>query len=300
MLGKCTGEHSEDTMNQKLAFTVEEAAIATDSLASESAVPDNLRKHGTNAQSKKGSSSKKTITNKKTAAVAVVKFPRCDAAVGKREGCEWTLADAILAECSEPGKDGVKNESYAKMEMMLEEIAKNHGVYLSFERIRKLRKVASAFLPGRRRPGISVEGHLEAGTPEALDAFINSASKGAALTRAYIRRLKYPDEKTEQDNQTDERCHQREDQRAALQNVCRQLERENEQLRLRYTDVGRTNGKQPEPVSPPLSPEDEPSLTVAEDLEQGLRGLLLSRGFDPAVLKQAIANFMKAVLAQGQ
>jgi hypothetical protein len=274
-----------------------EAAIATDSLACESVVTDNSRKRGTNVRRNKATSSKKTA-----AGAVVVKFPRCDAAVRKREGDEWELADAILAECSEPGEDGVKNESYAKMETMREEIAKNHGVDLSFERIRKLRKVASAFPPGRRRPGISVEGHLEAGTPKVLDALVNSAPKGAALTRQLIRQLKYPAEKAEQNQQKAERHHQVKDQRKALQNVCRQLERENEQLRLRYTDVCRTNGKEPEPFSPPLSPEDEPSLTVAEDLAQSVRVLLMSRGFDPTAdnLTQAIADFVKAVLAQQQ
>ena len=91
---------------------------------------------------------------------------------------EWELADAILAECSETGRGRGAEWFYAKMEAMRQEIATNHGVELSFERIRKLRKVASAFPPGRRRPAVSLEGHLEAGTPEALDAFINSAPNG--------------------------------------------------------------------------------------------------------------------------
>jgi hypothetical protein len=112
----------------------------------------------------------------KNAAVAELEFPLCDAAVQKRDGSEWDLADAIVAECSETGDHGVRNGSYAKMEAMREEIAKNHGVALSLERVRKLRKVASAFPPGRRRPGVSLDGHLEAGTPEALDAFVNRAS----------------------------------------------------------------------------------------------------------------------------
>ena len=136
--------------------------------------------------------------------------------------------------------------------------------------------------------------------PDALDELIKRAPKGTALTRAYIRRLKYPDEKIEQDNQADERRHQREDQRTALQNVCRQLERENEQREERYIDLCRSVGKEPEPFSPPLSPEEEPTRTVAEDLEQGLRVLLISHGFDPAVLKQAIADFVKAVVALQQ
>jgi hypothetical protein len=129
---------------------------ATVNVRSESAIS---REPGTNAY---------RMTN---AAVAEVKFPRCDAAVRTRDGSEWELADAILAECCEPGEDGVRNESYAQMEAMRQEIAANHGVQLSFERIRKLRKVASAFPPGRRRPGVSLEGHLEAGTPEALGRF---------------------------------------------------------------------------------------------------------------------------------
>jgi hypothetical protein len=248
-----------------------------------------------------------TVNLGSESAAADIKFPLCDAAVGKREGSEWELADAILAECSEPGENGVRNGSNATMEAMRDEIAKNHGVDLSLERIRKLRKVASAFPPGRRRPAVSIEGHLEAGTPEALDAFFKSAPEGTALTRAMLRQLKYPTEKAEEAKQADERRHQEADHQKALQDLCRQLERKNEQLERakeeyeqRYKDACRTIDKEPEPFSPPLSPEAEPALTVAEDLEQGLRGLLLSRGFDPAVLNQAIADFVKAVLAQQQ
>jgi hypothetical protein len=59
-------------------------------------------------------------------------------------------------------------------------------------------------------------------------------------------------------------------------------------------------GKEPEPFSPPLSQENEPSLTVAEDLERAIRVLLTARGFDPAALWKAIAEFVASVLAQGQ
>ena len=188
-----------------------------------------------------------------------VKFPLCDAAVQKIDSGGWELADAIVAECSETGDDGVRNESYAKMKAMREEIAKNHGVELSFERIRKLRKVASAFPPGRRRPGaVSLEGHLEAGTPDVLDELINSAPNGTTLTRAYIRERKHPTEKAEQDQQKAERRQQKEDQRTALQNICRQLERKKEKLvrekeerEQQYTALCRSIGKEPEPISPP-------------------------------------------------
>ena len=148
--------------------------------------------------------------------------------------------------------------SYAKMEAMRNEIAKNHGVELSFERIRKLRKVASAFPPGRRRPDVSLEGHLEAGTPEALDAFINTAPKGTALTREYIRQLKHPAEKAERDQQKAERRRQSEDQRTALQNVCKHLEGNGTISRRSTRTPCRSVGKDPEPVAPPLAPEDEP------------------------------------------
>ena len=113
-----------------------------------------------------------------------LRFPLCDAAVRKIDSGDWDLADAIVAECSETGDDGVRNESYASMKAMRDEIAKNRGVELSFERIRKLRKVASAFPAGRRRPAVPLEIHLEAGTPEALDALISSAPNGATLSRA--------------------------------------------------------------------------------------------------------------------
>ena len=157
----------------------------------------------------------------KNAALAEIKFPLCDAAVRKIDSGDWDLADAIVAECSETGGDGVRNESYAKMKAMRQEIAKNRGVELSFERIRKLRKVASAFPPGRRRPAVSLDGHLEAGTPDVLDELINSAPNGANLTRAYIRGRKHPAEKAENDPQKAERRQQNEDQRTALQNISR-------------------------------------------------------------------------------
>jgi len=127
---------------------------------------------------------------------------------------------------------------------------------------------------------------------------IKKAPKGTALTCAVIRQLKHPTQKAEQDQQKAERRHQTDDQRVALQGLCRQLEKKLEERELRYIDLCHSIDKEPEPFSPPLSPEEEPTRTVAEDLEQGARALLLSRGFDPAVHKQAVADFVKAVLAQ--
>jgi hypothetical protein len=233
------------------------------------------------------------------AAAAEVKFPLCDAAVRKKKGGEWELADAIVAECSEVGEDGVRNGSNAKMKAMREEIAKNHGVELSLERIRKLRQVASAFLPGRRRPGVSLEGHLEAATPEALDAFINSAPNGTALTREYIRRLKNPAEEAEQDQQKAERRRQIKDQRKALQNACLGLERQRDQREARYVALCRELGRNPEPFDPAV-PKEAPSTSRAEDLDQSLRAVLMARGFDPSTadVSVAIERLVQVALAQ--
>ena len=228
-----------------------------------------------------------------------VKFPLCDAAVRKMAGGEWELADAIVAECSETGYDGVRNESYAKMEEMRQEIATNHGVDLSFERIRKLRQVASAFLPGRRRPAVSLEGHLEAGTPETLDKLVKAAPAGTTLTRKYIQQQKHPNKKAEQEQQKDERRRQGEEQRLALLNVCKQLERERDVRDQQYAELCRSAGKEPEPISPPLVPEGEPPRTPAADLEQAIGMVLIARGFDPKAdrIKKAIGDFVSAVLA---
>jgi hypothetical protein len=269
---------------------------ATVKVGSESAAADTSGEPGGSSYS---------MTN---AAAAEIKFPLCDAAVRKIAGGDWDLADAIVAECSETGDDGVKNESYALMNAMRDEIAKNRGVELAFERIRKLRKAASAFPPGRRRPGaVSLDGHLEAGTPDELDKLINSAPNGVNLTRAYIRGRKHPTAKAEEEQQKAERRRQIHDQRIALQNICRQEERKSEKLlrekeehEQRYLTLCRSLGREPEPFSPPASPDDEPPLSVAEDLERALRFLLMARGFDPAALKKAIADFVGEVLAQGQ
>jgi hypothetical protein len=297
-LGASTQESVPQAVNNNLPRQGPFAdTTAPVNLGSESAVADNVRDPSTNARS---------VNN---AAVAEVKFPLCDAAVRKREGGEWELADAIVSECSETGDDGVRNGSHAKMEAMREEIAKNRGVMLSLERVRKLRKAASAFAPGRRRPAVSIEGHLEARTPEALDALIESAPNGTALTREYIRQLKHPTEEAEQDQQQAERGHQIKDQRLALQNLCRQAERDKEQLlrekearERQYVELCRATGKEPAPVSPLLAPDDEPSPPTAEKLEQELQLWLAARRFDPTAgdIKRAISDFVKAVLAQQQ
>ena len=263
----------------------------------EDAVADNSRDPSANASS---------VSN---AAVAEVNFPLCDAAVRKMNSDEWELAAAIVVECSETGDAGVRNASYAKMEAMQQEIAKNHGVELSVERIRKLRKVASAFPAGRRRPDVSIEGHLEAGTPEALDELAKAAPAGTVLTRDFIRLQKHPDKQTKHNQRKAERQRQEGEQRTALQNLCHQAERDKEQLlrekearERQYVELCRTTGKEPEPVSPPLAPDDEPSLPAAEKLEQELRLWLAARRFDPTAdnIRQAIADFVKAVLAQQQ
>ena len=229
-----------------------------------------------------------------------VKFPRCDAAVRKMEGGESELADAIVAECSETGDDGVRNESHAKMKAMQQEIATNHGVELSFERIRKLRKAASAFPPGRRRPGASLESHLEAGTPDVLDAFINSTPTGTPLTREYIRQLKHPEAKAEQEQQKAERRRQSEEQRLAWLNVCKQFERERDLRDQQYAELCRSVGKEPEPISQALLTEGEPPRTVAADLEQAIGRVLIARGFDAKAdqITKAIGDLVSEVLAE--
>jgi hypothetical protein len=99
-----------------------------------------------------------------------------------------------------------------------------------------------------------------------------------------------------------ERRHQIEDQRSALQNICRQLERALEERDQQYIGLCHSVGKEPEPFPPPLSPDNEPSLTVAEDLERAIRVLLTVRGFNPKAdnIRQAIEKFVLAVLAQQQ
>ena len=73
---------------------------------------------------------------------------------------------------------------------------------------------------------------------------------------------------TSEQAQAAERRRQIEDQRSALQNICRQHEHALKEREQQYIALCRSVGKEPEPFSPPLSPENEPSLTVAEDLER--------------------------------
>ena len=211
-----------------------------------------------------------------------VEFPLCDAAVQKGEGSGWELADAILAECSKPGKNGVRNASHAKLKAMQEEIARNVGVHISLDRARELRSVAATFPPARRRPGVSLEGHLEANTPEALDELINGAPKGTALTRNYIRNMKPPAKTPKQNTSKEERDRQVADQRKALEGICRQYERQIDQLEERYISVCRSVGKEPELLPPPPASEEGPSRTVAENLAGHCLRLPINRVFNQA------------------
>jgi hypothetical protein len=233
------------------------------------------------------------------AAGPILKFPLCDAAVRKLTCSQWDLADAIVAECSETGDDGVRTGSYVKMEAMRQEIATNHGVELSFERIRKLRTVASAFPAERRRPAVSLEVHLEAGGPEALDDFINRTPTGVALTREHIRNLKDPGKAEEKRKRADERRRQIADQRLALKNLWADLERQRDEREVRYLALCRELGREPEPFAPVL-PKDAPPTSLAKDLDQSLRAVLMARGFDPTAVDVTVAidRLVEAALAQ--
>jgi hypothetical protein len=91
------------------------------------------------------------------------------------------------------------------MEKMRAEIARNRGVELSLERVRKLRNAAFTFPAGRRRPGeASLEAHLEAGTPDELDELIRN-TPGTALTVTRIRQAKSREEKAQQEKEDEER-----------------------------------------------------------------------------------------------
>jgi hypothetical protein len=224
----------------------------------------------------------------------VVEFPRCHAAVGNIERDEWVLADAILAECSEPGPNGVRTGSYTRMEKMRAEIARHHGVELSLERVRKLRKVASAFPAGRRRPGkASLEAHLEAGTPDELDELIRK-TPGTALTVSRIRQAKSAEEKAQREKEDEERRTQTGEKLDALQEHHDQQHRLSGHLEESSTGPDRSAAGEPTPVSPP-APN---SRGVAEALTEALRVLVKSHGIDPAAdkVRRAIQTFVAAVV----
>lgn len=227
----------------------------------------------------------------------VVEFPLCDAAVENIKRDEWALADAILAECSEPGANGVRTGSNASMEKMRAEIARNHGVELSFERVRKLRKAASTFPAGRRRPGdASLEAHLEAGTPDKLDELIRKAP-GTTLTVSRIRQAKSPEEKAQREKEDEERRTQTREKQDALQDHHDEQHRESEDLQELSTGLEHSAAATPAPASPPAPKKKETSRGSAEALTEALRMLVMSHGIDPGAdkVRQAIQTFVAAV-----
>ena len=212
------------------------------------------------------------------AAVAKIEFPLCDAAVRKMNSDEWELAAAIVAECSETGDAGVRNESYAKMKAMQQEIAKNHGVELSVRANSQTPEGRVGF--SSRSPATGCFDRRASGSRHARGA--GRVHQGRSDRHGSHPRLHSAAKAPGQERRTGpakaERQRQKEEQRTALQNLCRQAERDKEQLlrekearERQYVELCRSIGKEPEPVSPPLAPDDEPSLPTAEKLEQELR-----------------------------
>jgi hypothetical protein len=248
--------------------------------------------HGSRAET----DSQETATAMPAGAATAVEFPLCHAAVANIACGTWVLADAILAECSEPGPNGVRTGSYTRMEKMRVEIARNHGVELSLERVRKLRKAASTFPPGRRRPGeASLEAHLEAGTPDELEELVRKFPD-TALTVARIRQAKSPDEKAQRAKEHEERRTQTREKQDALQDHHDQQHRISEHLEETPTGLDRAAAK-PTPVSPPAPKKEETSRGGAEALTEALRVLVQSHGIDSGAdeVRQAIQAFVAAV-----
>jgi len=226
----------------------------------------------------------------------VVEFPLCHAAVKNIERDEWVLADAILAECSEPGLNGVRTGSYSKMEKMRAEIIRNHGVELSFERVRKLRKVASAFPAGRRRPGeASLEAHLEAGSPEELDELILK-TPNIVLTVSFIREAKSLEQKAQRQREDEERRIQTQEKRDDQQRRVA-TGAVDEHLEQSSTDTDGSAAAKPTPVSPPAPNNEEPSRGGVEALTEELRDWVKSHNGDPEAdtVRRAIQTLVAAV-----
>jgi hypothetical protein len=238
-----------------------------------------------------------TGTAMPAATAPAVEFPLCHAAVENIKCDTWALADAILAECSEPGPKGVRTGSNASMEKMRAEIARNHGIELSFERVRKLRKAASTFPPGRRRPAeVSLEAHLEAGTPDELDELIRE-TPGAALTVSRIRQAKAQEEKAQREKEQEERRTQTREKQDALQDHHEQRHRESEHLEESPTGLDRSAAAKPPEVSPPAPKKEETPRGGAEALTEALRVLVKAHGIDPGAdkVRRAIQTFVAAV-----
>jgi hypothetical protein len=238
-----------------------------------------------------------TGTAMPAATAAAVEFPLCHAAVENIKCDTWALADAILAECSEPGPNGVRTGSNAGMEKMRAEIARNHGIELSFERVRKLRKAASTFPAGRRRPGeASLEAHLEAGTPDKLDELIRK-TPGTALTVSCIRQAKSPEEKAQREKEDEERRTQTREKQDALQDHHDQRQRASEHLEESSTGLDRSAAAKPPEVSPPAPKKEETPRGGAEALTEALRVLVKAHGIDPGAdkVRRAIQTFVAAV-----
>lgn len=117
-----------------------------------------------------------------------MKFPKTLAAVKSAEKNLWEIGDAVLAECGEPSKDGVKNGSSEKISLAASVLSEN-GFDYSENTLRIYRDTAFNFPPASRLAGISFAVHQETYNPETLKAVMSRLKPGEKLTKAKTRNI---------------------------------------------------------------------------------------------------------------
>jgi hypothetical protein len=116
----------------------------------------------------------------------------------------WDLGDALVAECGAPDPTSAGYDGPGKLRAAWHYMRKN-GYDCSLEDLSELRRVAYVFRQSTRRLDISWDLHAESGTPEMLQAIMDSIPNGTSLTKSYIASIRKQRDRPSAQRPTDER-----------------------------------------------------------------------------------------------
>ena len=106
-----------------------------------------------------------------TKMTGAIRFPKTLQAAQRAEHDQWSLGDALLAECGAPGDDSTNNGSFRKLKAAQAEL-EAHGIEYAEITLRIYRDAAHNFPPDTRISGVSHRVHIECRSPAMLNAVL--------------------------------------------------------------------------------------------------------------------------------
>lgn len=104
----------------------------------------------------------------------------------KKEALPFEIGDFLQRHVPGVGEWGEHDGAYKKIREAAEYLEQN-GVELAMKSLAQYREVSAKFPHNRRHTGVCWQAHVNAKTPDNLDAIVSGAPKGQRITTTYVR-----------------------------------------------------------------------------------------------------------------